>query len=572
MKSKAIKYIIGTTLVSHMVFANSPVVNPNSSPYLSTDATSEEQRLSQITDNINNLIAPYKNFIQDFNKKITNKIDYKSIMKYVKIQGNELWNLSKINNNSTNKDDRSLYWVRLYISYLLRNHISSLELENNQRIELFWNFELASRGNDDINFKPDDSFKVLLTGFDPFGLDYQIEQSNPSGYIALSLDGKNLNINDKNVSFETLILPVRFEDFDRGMVETMLESYIKNSSVDMIITSSMGREDRFDLERFPALRRSAKSTDNTITKTGASQINPLKPFLNGNELDGPEFVEFSLPAKAILKSKIHYQISINKDSSDNDSVSKPYVYDIVDNRTVKILERKKVDGQIIDKVKEIPYVKKLESIINKKSVSGSSGSFLSNEITYRSIRLRNIYASSLPIGHIHTPYLDQSDLIQTEQNNVPVEVQQYNTLKQTKSILSHAIKHLIDNNQNKKHCKVKISNFISNYNQNKNSLENCTFKHNISSEYNTKYYWIYIPQKTKKLKLSINGNTGNADLYVSQDTHGWPTQENHDYSSITKGSTETINIENPTPNHYYHIAIKPSTPYKNISIKAELID
>jgi pyrrolidone-carboxylate peptidase len=41
------------------------------------------------------------------------------------------------------------------------------------------------------------------------------------------------------------------------------------------------------------------------------------------------------------------------------------------------------------------------------AVSGSGGGYLSNEISYRSIRLRDQLNSNIPTGHIHTPRIQQ---------------------------------------------------------------------------------------------------------------------------------------------------------------------
>ena len=41
------------------------------------------------------------------------------------------------------------------------------------------------------------------------------------------------------------------------------------------------------------------------------------------------------------------------------------------------------------------------------AVRGGGGGYLSNEISYRSIRLRNQLNSDIPTGHIHTPRIAQ---------------------------------------------------------------------------------------------------------------------------------------------------------------------
>jgi hypothetical protein len=43
------------------------------------------------------------------------------------------------------------------------------------------------------------------------------------------------------------------------------------------------------------------------------------------------------------------------------------------------------------------------------AVEGGGGGYLSNEISYRSIRLRNLMGSTIPTGHIHTPRISRFD-------------------------------------------------------------------------------------------------------------------------------------------------------------------
>ena len=131
----------------------------------------------------------------------------------------------------------------------------------------------------------------------------------------------------------------------------------------------MGREN-FDLERFPGLRRSAKAPVNANIYTGADQKTPLVPQLNGKPLTSPEFVEFSLPVAAMQKAVGHYKINDNKN-----------ITTLTGNRTAN----------------------NLAELATETSVQGSGGGYLSNEISYRSIVLRNKLNVNLPVGHIHTP-------------------------------------------------------------------------------------------------------------------------------------------------------------------------
>jgi pyrrolidone-carboxylate peptidase len=212
-----------------------------------------------------------------------------------------------------------------------------------------------------------------LTGFDPFLLDRNIEQSNPSGVAAQMLDGLVIEHAGITAEINTVIVPVRFVDFDQGFIEKTLAPFYALNSVDMVVTVSMGRED-FDLERFPGKRRSASAPGNLNIYSGGSKENPVISQLYNRPLPGPEFVEFSLPVAHMLKAEGKFKIN--------------------DNHQVTTLEKTFQPSSLIE----------LKDAI---AVEGSGGGYLSNEISYRSIRLKNQLDSSIPTGHIHTPRIKQ---------------------------------------------------------------------------------------------------------------------------------------------------------------------
>ncbi|MCP4986672.1 MAG: hypothetical protein GY928_11645 [Colwellia sp.] len=296
--------------------------------------------------------------------------------------GDKLWQYSKTQVQSSKiADDRPLYWTRLSLLSFIKtssSHFSDSELK-----ALSETFENSSRGKSDLSYKQATDKRILLTGFDPFLLDKNIEQSNPSGLAALMFDGVVIeyNQNGKTVTAEinTAMIPVRYEDFDQGEIETLLAPYYAVNSVDMIATISMGRKD-FDLEHFPGLRRSAKAPDNVNVYTGANKTNPLIPSLLSAPLAGDEFVLFSLPYQAMMKAKGPYKIN--------------------DNRSITILS----SGEAKDIM-----ANNLTELAGKISVQGGGGGYLSNEISYRSIALRNRLNSSIPTGHIHTPRISGFD-------------------------------------------------------------------------------------------------------------------------------------------------------------------
>lgn len=328
----------------------------------------EEKRITKAIDEFSATANRFDSLINAFAEDVNqSSADLGNI---IDSTGGQLWQQARdYIQNHNDGDDRALYWARLKLAKSLKQQPSFQQLAKDEQKQLLWQLELASRGANDIQFSSNVDIKVLLTGFDPFFLDRHIDQSNPSGVTALMLDELTLKQNGKTIAIQTLMIPVRFADFDQGMIETLLTPYIKKGNIDAVFTVSMGRKG-FDLERFPGLRRSAKAPGNLNVYTGANRAIPLTPFLNGKALNGPEFVEFSLPVKKMQQANTHFII--------------------IDNNKVTTLT-----GDM--------EPESLSELANKVSVNGSGGGYLSNEISYRSILIRNRYNPTLPVGHIHTP-------------------------------------------------------------------------------------------------------------------------------------------------------------------------
>ncbi|MGB0937320.1 MAG: hypothetical protein ACPGTQ_07665 [Colwellia sp.] len=371
-----------------------------------TKLTVEELRIEKVTQHIPNTVNQLNSTVSDFNNSLslfeknysntTKNVIIRDLKSLIQQQGKLLWQSASASfHHKNNLDDRPLYWARLKMTKVLRQSQVFTMLAPAQQAEVIWAFELSSRGQSDISFDKKTDHKILLLGFDPFLLDRNIEQNNPSGVTALSFDNKVINYQGKTVEIETFIAPVRFADFDQGMIETVLTPYMKDAKVDMILTVSMGRES-FDLERFPGLRRSVTAPDNLNIKTGANPKNPLIPMLKDKPLDGTEFLEFSLPAEQMVKAKGAFKIFDNR----NVTIAAPSLSSLLNNAK---------DNEPI-------------------AVQGSGGGYLSNEISYRSLRLRNLYNPTLPVGHIHTPRVSNLDI------NV-----HHNIVDQIESMIKHAL-------------------------------------------------------------------------------------------------------------------------------------
>ncbi|MBY5981382.1 hypothetical protein KUV60_14095 [Ferrimonas balearica] len=336
----------------------------------------EEQRLPSATESLGSSVTQrYQSQVATLLGHYQADRNELSVTRQMAEDGQALWRAAVEDVQAGQLDDRSLYWARLAARAAIKQHNPDFRMAEWQRTVLLNTLENASRGMSDIRFDDDAQFRILLTGFDPFLLDRDIAQSNPSGIVALALDGERWQVNGRKVQVETAMIPVRFEDFDNGMIEALLTPYLRDNRVNMVVTVSMGRE-QFDLERFPGRNRSATAPDNRNVLTGANKKQPLPPSLNGGPLNGPEFVEFSLPVSAMQTA--------------------PGAFDINDNRNITTL-----NGPLA--------ARSLAQLNQDVSVEGSGGGYLSNEISYRSILLRDLLGSRVAVGHIHTPKITGHD-------------------------------------------------------------------------------------------------------------------------------------------------------------------
>jgi len=123
-----------------------------------------------------------------FNRNWANISDFPIAQRAMNQLGDELWQHSKQQAQLGEiVDDRPLYWTRLAIHSFIKstqNSFTQIELESLVEV-----FEKSSRGYSDMDYIKSTDKRIFLTGFDPFLLDRNLKQSNPSGLAALLLDG-----------------------------------------------------------------------------------------------------------------------------------------------------------------------------------------------------------------------------------------------------------------------------------------------------------------------------------------------------------------------------------------------
>lgn len=301
------------------------------------------------------------------------------------IHAQRLWNAATRRARGGNTDDRPVYWSRLQMVEAIRQVRFRFQTSPAERRALIETFDRVSRGMTSVSFPAQSSDKkILISGFDPFNLrpaaGGDLRRGNPSGAAALALDGVRLRNGSVRARVQSVIFPVRFRDFDLGLVESVFRPFLSGpDAVDMIMTISQGVSADFEVEQFAGRRRSSGSfTDNLGQAAGGNLDSPIEP---SGLAQGSEFLETHLPASAIRASQ---------------------------GRTAPLPAETEVD--------EIPAGG--TSAINRpagptggaagftgRAAAGSGGGFLSNEIFYRTLLLRLGEGATIPVGHLHTPFL-----------------------------------------------------------------------------------------------------------------------------------------------------------------------
>lgn len=272
-------------------------------------------------------------------------------------------------------DDRGLYWARISMAKALRQWTPRSGLSGADRARLIKSFEYASRGITSSRFSPGVR-RVLVTGFDPFTLDRDIRIGNPSGANALTLDGVRWRIGGQRVEVQTVVFPVRYADFDQGMVEDALAPHYRpgRQRADLVITASQGRTGIFDLEVFNGRRRSVSSIgdNNNIWGGGTIQAPVVAPGMP----PGPEWLTSSLPVTPMAAVGVAPFVTRINTS----------VLEIPAGGTEPV---RRPDGPTPGSI----------------ASEGAGGGYLSNEVAYRNTLQRDLLHPAMPAGHLHVPVL-----------------------------------------------------------------------------------------------------------------------------------------------------------------------
>jgi transcriptional regulator with XRE-family HTH domain/pyrrolidone-carboxylate peptidase len=322
-----------------------------------------------------------KDFASEFATQLFGLAAGADLNDFLKKQGESLWTkaLAEIKNK---KDDRPLYWTRLRCLAALRAYYASKTPPGQPSTATIHQFEYPSRGLSTTGkLELEANTKAIFTGFDPFSLPTRAGTSNPSGLAALDLNGRNLGASGAEVHIQSVIFPVRYEDFKEKMIETALSSNI--SSVKMVMTCSdnSGRE-FYDVERWAGRRRTTTVPDNSAKL--ADGVEP--PNLPGNE-----FYESTLPYELVITDAT--------DRLSAPTAARPFVIDQSYQKSGESFAAPETTDTPEKKV--FWYTKLVQDNPGGISIEGSGGNYLSNEIFYRVALARG--TSTVATGHFHVP-------------------------------------------------------------------------------------------------------------------------------------------------------------------------
>jgi len=278
-------------------------------------------------------------------------------------------------------DDRPLYWARTSISATLRRLDSPHLTVQHQRLGLLHLLDRASRGIE-RDLWPDaepGELRVMVSGFDVFGLDDSVRHSNPSGAAALQLDGVLLSTPHGPARVRAVMLPVNYGDFDQGVVEDAFGPVLRPGPdrADLIMTISMTSRGRMDVEKWAANARGGSPDNQRAQHFGpvARASHWPQPF------DSPDWIETTLPYAAMVAAGTGPWPVVLKQGI-----------------------REWPAGTFPD---PSSLAAAPDPSAGSTAAAGTGGDYLSNESMYRSNRLRQgLHAWDVPGGHLHISALE----------------------------------------------------------------------------------------------------------------------------------------------------------------------
>lgn len=349
--------------------------------------------------------------------------------------------------------DLVLFCARAKMEVALKNHGYVLA-NSKDGLDLVRRFEEHSRNFVNLGFSGAAAAKkqVILTGFDPFAAadSARTLTTNPAGklalYLASSQDQSYSGTNSFNnqLYVRTCIFPVRWKDFDAGVVETVIGNAIMQPSANVAIICTCSLEPnieavfdtnniaqvRFNIDQFAGKCRSGEDNNNEPPPTIDGKIKINDATLPDGSEKKPFYVSKfkvgsgSLSGYDMLKVKPRYNELFKYDftpttggtlrfSNTQDDAG------IFSTTSLSGAWPIAIDQAIAD------WALDHDSIV---VIEGSGSNYLSNEIFYRVSNLvqssyspTNVKFTSLKNGHIHVPNFE-SKIFNDPSSSAPVVI------------------------------------------------------------------------------------------------------------------------------------------------------
>lgn len=350
----------------------------------------------------------------------------------VKASGIALWQAAvdrvqgvHVTGDLPRSDDRMLYWARLKMTLALRQWQPAFALSDAQREQLQWTLERASRGQLSMQFPSGPGFKrIILSGFDPFTLgtpgaahpDTHIRIGNPSGAIALALNGRRFNLPDGRIAvIQTYLLPVSYGPFRKGMQEHTLAPFFTGPDhVQASLTLSQGGKGVFWIENWHGRYHATNFPDNEGVTLSArlpsapdADIYPPADVLGYDPLPWnprkpAQFIETTLPVAAMINARSGAQVI-------NASTGQKGGYPVIWHTNFTVFADCNAlgtqDFNTPPPASYPPPTAPVAPLANACAHSGGGGNYLSNESGYRNTLLRDTLAPTIAAGHLHVPVM-----------------------------------------------------------------------------------------------------------------------------------------------------------------------
>jgi pyrrolidone-carboxylate peptidase len=382
-------------------------------------------------------------------------------------EGRKLWRTAvdraqgkHVEGSLPRSDDRPLYWARLTMRKALRQWQPGFAMTPEQRAALIYEFERHSRGQYEIDFPAGPVQKrILVSGFDPFSLGNPgsistgVRIGNPSGAVALSLDGQRLTLADgTKVAVETYILPVNYTEFDMGMVEDTVAPHMQPGPkrVDASISVSQGGGFAFNLEHWNGrFHGPSAGNDGGVECPGPGSarlpyspagcnVYPPQRWLGYNPRpctlpvkecwikdSPPQFVAATLPFDSMMRAPTgKVGGSFQRPPGDTWPVQDEVYgvlwgtdYSYYPNCDVPVTASRNPTLNVYP-----PATLPIPPGSQECARQGAGGDYLSNEVAYRNTLMRDTFGLKIPAGHIHVPVMTRFGTNTNPGNGAPTDV------------------------------------------------------------------------------------------------------------------------------------------------------